>query len=154
MRFVFTRAIARMALLCGLLAPAPGLSQAFGEWTAYGHDAQGTRYSPLTQIDRGNVGRLTVAWTYRTGEVDAATKQALKFEATPLMVDGTLYLSTPLGKVVALDPETGRERWTFQARVRADASFGDFANRGVSTWLDPRAAASARCRRRIFAPLI
>jgi len=40
-----------------------------GEWPSYGNDVGGTRYSPLAQIDRGNVGRLRVAWTYRTGEV-------------------------------------------------------------------------------------
>src|ERR1700751_4708221 len=86
-----------------------------GEWTAYGHDALGSRFSPLTQINRDNVSRLAVAWTYRTGEMSASTRQPAKFEATPLVVDGTLYLSTPFGRVIALDPETGRERWTFDA---------------------------------------
>ena len=53
------------------------------------------------------MSRLAVAWTYRTGEASESTKQPTKFEATPLMVDGTLYLSTPFGRVIALDPETG-----------------------------------------------
>jgi quinoprotein glucose dehydrogenase len=56
------------------------------------------------------------------------------FEATPLYVDGTLYVSTPLGRVIALDPVTGRERWVFDARVPRDAGYGDFASRGASTW--------------------
>src|SRR3954470_24148209 len=88
-----------------------------GEWTAYGHDPLGSRFSPLTQITRDNVSRLAVAWTYRTGEMSASTRQPAKFEATPLVVDGTLYLSTPFGRVIELDPETGRERWTFDPKV-------------------------------------
>ena len=131
-------------------SPRPTPSPRVGEWAAYGHDAFGSRFSPLTQIPRDNVGHLTVAWKYRTGETDARTKQATKFEATPLMVDGTLYLSTPFGRVVALDPQSGRERWTYDSRTDHGGDWGDFANRGVSTWLDAQAPADARCRRRIY----
>jgi len=53
-----------------------------------------TRYSPLAQIDRGNVGRLRVAWTYRTGDTTGTASRHVAFEATPIVVDGTLYLST------------------------------------------------------------
>ena len=119
------------------------------EWTAYGHDQMGSRYSPLRQITRDDVGQLATAWTYRTGDT-ARTRQTVKFEATPIMVDGTLYLSTPFGRVIALDPATGRERWTFDAHVDRQGDWGDFANRGVSTWLDPRARPGAPCRRRIY----
>jgi quinoprotein glucose dehydrogenase len=133
------------------VAPAQGPS---GEWTSYGHDALGARFSPLDQITRDNVGKLTVAWTYRTGDASVDTRATVKFEATPLMVDGTLYLSTPLGKVIALDPQRGTPRWTYDAHVDATAHWGDFANRGVSTWVDPRTATSAACHRRIFANTI
>jgi quinoprotein glucose dehydrogenase len=121
-----------------------------GEWGAYGHDALGSRYSPLAQITKDNVASLAVAWTYRTGEIDIKTQQPLKFEATPLMVDGTLYLATPLGKVIALDPVTGKARWTYDAHADAMGDWGDFANRGVSTWVDPRSSASSPCHRRIY----
>ena len=121
-----------------------------GEWLAYGHDALGSRFSPLSQITRENVSQLTVAWTYRTGEIDAKTRQPVKFEATPLMVDGTLYLSTPFGRVMALDAETGVARWTYDAHANRDGDWGDFANRGVSTWLDARAPNGSVCRRRIY----
>ena len=124
------------------------------EWEAYGRTQAGDRYSPARQIDRGNVKSLVPAWTYRTGEIDAKTRRPAKLEATPLMVDGLLYLSTPLGKVVALDPLTGKERWKFQASVDATVGWGDFANRGVSTWVDPTAPRDAACRRRIFANTI
>jgi quinoprotein glucose dehydrogenase len=140
-----------MRILAGLLLSSAALrAQSPGEWTAYGHDALGTRFSPLTQITRDNVTRLEVAWTYRTGEVDANTRQPTKLEATPLMVDGTLYLSTPLGRVIALDPETGKERWTFDTKPDRNANWGDFASRGVSTWLDRCAPVGAPCRRRIY----
>jgi len=121
-------------------------------WIANGRDAQGTRYLPVSEIARGNVSRLEVAWTYRTGEADArfATRKPTAFEATPLVVDGTMFVGTPLGRVIALDPVTGRERWIFDPQIARDVTYGDFASRGVSTWLDTSAAADARCRRRVF----
>lgn len=84
---------------------SPGLAQSVrdGDWPTYGRDPGGTRFSPLDQISRSNVAGLQVAWTYRTGEMDArfATEEETSLEVTPLMVDGTLYLSTPLGRVAA-----------------------------------------------------
>jgi len=135
------------------VAPAPAAA-ASGEWTAYGHDALGGRFSPLAQITRANVGQLVVAWTYRTGEAATDTRRPPRFEATPLMVDGTLYLSTPLGRAVALDPETGAPRWTFDAHADAHEDWPDFAVRGVSTWLDARAPRGTPCRRRIYLAVI
>ena len=66
------------------------------------------------------------------------------------MVDGTLYLSTPFGRAIALDAGTGRALWTFDAHANRNGDWGDFANRGVSTWVDNRVAANAACRRRIY----
>jgi quinoprotein glucose dehydrogenase len=80
---------------CLTLASRYAAAQQDGEWRAYGHDAANTRYSPLSQITRENVSRLAVAWTYRTGEIDTTRfhfRRDPRFEATPLMVDGTLYL--------------------------------------------------------------
>ena len=138
------------ALLLALLAlqapPTPA------DWPAYGRDPQGTRYSPATVITRANVARLEPAWMYRTGETGAAfkTDKPTSFEATPLVVDGVMYVGTPLGRVIALDPATGRERWVFDPKIKRDVRYGDFASRGVSTWLDESAAAGTACRRRIF----
>ncbi|HEX5831732.1 MAG TPA: PQQ-binding-like beta-propeller repeat protein, partial [Gemmatimonadaceae bacterium] len=147
-----------LAVVPLLIAAAIGGARALSdddrgaEWAAYGGDALGARYSPLADITRENVARLEVAWTYRTGEAqpERATEANTSFEATPLVVDGAMYLSTPLGKVIALDPGTGRERWTWDAKVDRAIHFGDFTNRGVSTWLDSSAATGAPCRRRIF----
>src|SRR4029077_19752921 len=89
-------------------------------------------------------------WTFHTGEL--TTSREIRFEATPLVVDGTLYLSTPFGKAFALDPETGHERWRYDAHVDTTAHFGDFGNRGVSTWVDAMKSSAAHCHRRIFLP--
>ena len=121
-------------------------------WPANGRDLEGTRYLPASEITRDNVGRLQVAWTYRTGEADAPfkTKKPAAFEATPLVVDGVMYIGTPLGRAIALDAATGRELWIFDPKIARDVTYGDFASRGVSTWLDESASRDAACRRRIF----
>nr|MDQ3045231.1 PQQ-binding-like beta-propeller repeat protein [Chloroflexota bacterium] len=106
------------------------------EWPAYGHDALGSRFSPLSEINRSNVGRLTVAWTYHTGEPLPTAQRKRSLEVTPIVVNGVMYISTPLGKVMALDPLTGAEKWKFDAHVDASTRFGDFTNRGVSAWRD------------------
>jgi quinoprotein glucose dehydrogenase len=118
------------------------------EWPAYGRDPGGERYSPLDDVNRNNVASLRVAWTFRTGDAyQPPGNRPTAFEATPLYVDGTIYLSTPLGRVMALDPVTGRQRWVFDAKVPRDAGYGDFASRGVSTWQRGR-------ERRIFVATI
>src|SRR5687767_13356909 len=106
------------------------------EWPAYGRDALGSRFSPLADIDRNNVSRLAVAWTYRTGEPLPTAQRRRSLEVTPIVVNGVMYISTPLGKVIALDPVSGTEKWKYDARVDASVRFGDFTNRGVSAWRD------------------
>lgn len=123
------------------------------EWPAYGRDSGGSRYAPLTQIDKTNVERLEVAWTYRTGELAVARRPAWKnyaLQTTPILVDGTLYLCSVFGKVIALDPETGTERWRFDAGIDPAAARAELACRGVSTWREPHAAFTGPCARRIF----
>jgi quinoprotein glucose dehydrogenase len=122
------------------------------DWPAYGRDVLGTRYLPATGITRDNVHQLEAAWTYRTGETEPrfATIREASFQTTPIVVDGTLYLSTPLGRVIALDPATGKELWDFDPEIRRDVTYGDFASRGVSTWLDEHAVPDAACRRTIY----
>lgn len=95
-------------LVLGCLPALRGDQGVSGDWPAYGNDAGGSRYSPLAQIDRGNVQQLRVAWTYRTGEAGdtSAARQKSAFEATPIVVDGTLFFSTPFNRVIALDPSS------------------------------------------------
>lgn len=125
-------------------------------WPAYGGDPGGSRYSTLTQIDRDNVARLRVAWTFRTGELgDGATDwERSAFEATPILFDGTLYLTTGSTDVVAVDAATGELRWRHASRTRRDLRYSDGVSRGVSLFVDATAADGAACRARIFAPTL
>ncbi len=120
------------------------------EWTHYGHDIGGARFSPAARITRENVSKLVVAWRYHTGEpvLDLARQPSL--QVTPLVVDNVMYISTPLGKVMALEPSTGREIWRYDARVNPKGGYGDFASRGIATWVDPALKPGAPCRRRIY----
>jgi outer membrane protein assembly factor BamB len=134
-------------------APRPAAAADSGdEWGAYGRDAAGTRWSPLAQVTRENVARLAVAWTARTGEagLPVADHDRFSLEATPVVVDGTMYVSTPLGRVLALDPATGARRWTYDPGLDQKLRFGDFTNRGVTVWRDSAAAAGAPCARTVF----
>jgi quinoprotein glucose dehydrogenase len=101
------------------LAGGSGGVRAMTGWGFYGGDPGGTRYSSLAQIDRSKVSRLQAAWTYRTGELGQgfATRDELAFEATPILVKGRLYLSTPTDQVVALDPESGRQLWRYDPKI-------------------------------------
>ena len=118
-----------------------------GDWPNYGNDAGGTRFSPLKQIDRANVGNLKVAWTYHTGALTPASalNSQAAFEATPIMVDGTLYFSTPFNLVIALDAATGVEKWKYDPQVDRAHGYSEAASRGVSTWRDAKTK-----QRRIF----
>jgi membrane-bound PQQ-dependent dehydrogenase (glucose/quinate/shikimate family) len=107
-----------------------------GDWRFYGGDPGGRRFSTLGDIDRGNVGRLQRAWTYHTGDLEARTSaQPIAFESTPLAVDGVLYLSTPSGRVIAVDGDSGREIWRFDVPPRTSGRrVARGPHRGVSYW--------------------
>lgn len=156
----FVICIAACAALLSAKDPerATPVDSGVADWPTYGRDPGGTRYSPLAQITRDNVKQLRVAWTYRTGEAGKTGERAgfIAFEATPLVIDGTLYLSTPVSRVIALDPETGAERWTSDPRIDIDVfrPYAHILSRGVSTWLDRHRPAEMPCRRRIFVATI
>jgi len=123
------------------------------DWPVYGHDAGGMRFSSLTQITRENVAQLKVAWTFHTGDISDGSggRKRSGFETTPILVDGTLYLTTGFNRVIALDPETGKQRWAYDPLLEQAADYGDgLINRGVATWLDPDRAEGKLCHRRIF----
>ena len=137
------------------------------EWSAYGNDAGGTRYSPLADITRANVGTLTLAWQVSTKDLEHKMKDegpregcakchtgSTKFEATPVVVDGVLYVSTPLNRVVALEPTTGRQLWRFDPKLALNIDRNEgFVSRGVAFWRDPAFAGTAgamACARRVF----
>jgi quinoprotein glucose dehydrogenase len=81
------------------------------EWPTYGHDAGGMRFSPLKQITPANVARLKPAWVYHMKGSD--TGPLLGSSSTPLVINGVMYATTPYGRLIALDPLTGKEIWVY-----------------------------------------
>ena len=122
------------------------------EWSAYGRDSGGTRYSPLEQITPENVGKLQTAWTFHTGDVSDGSKgvRATGFETTPLVMEGRLYLTTPFNRVIALDPVTGRQLWAYDPKIDKTRPYGDgLINRGLASWREARSVGHA-CALRLY----
>src|SRR5580698_5288341 len=115
---------------------APACSVWSQQWPATSGDAGGSRYSPLKSINRTNVTRLTVAWIYHTGDISDGHTYASRsaFEATPLVTDGVMYITTPFSRLIALDPETGKELWAFDPKLDKERSYNLFINRGAAYW--------------------
>ena len=128
------------------------------DWTAYGGTTNGLRFSSLKQITRDNVSKLDVAWTYHTGDVRDAEKDATEytFEATPLKVNNSVYFCTPHNEVHALNPETGALKWKYQPAKDASYLQQHQTCRGVSYYdgstaqADTTASQPAICRKRIY----
>src|SRR5215813_14924945 len=127
-------------------------SKAEAGWPNYGNDPGGTRYSSASQIDRTNVARLKVAWTYRTGANDTPTRLIKKaaFEATPILVNGVLFLSTPYNHVIALNAQSGAKLWEYDPQVSLQRNYSEVASRGVSAWRDSKTKSGQPCSTRIF----
>ena len=132
------RLAAALTLIFTALSPAQ-------EWRYYGGDSGGMKYSPLKQINRSNVAQLKPAWTFHTGEISDGKTQLTRtsFEGTPLVVDGVMYLTTPYARLVALDPETGKQIWAFDPKLDRTRPANLYINRGSAFWSDGR-------RKRIF----
>ena len=101
------------------------------EWRVYGGGPESIRYSTLSQITRGNVHRLRVAWTYDTGDAFRDSEM----QANPIIIGGVLYATTPKLRVIALDAATGRLIWSFDPNREAPVR-SRMRNRGVTYWED------------------
>lgn len=128
----------KTALLVAFLVPL-----AAQEWPYYGGDPGETHYSHLVRINRDNVRNLKPAWEWKTGESPLPEFKTTPgmFEATPLMIGGVLYLSTPYNRVVALDAATGREIWAYDPKAYTDGQVPNgtgFVHRGVAAWRDSK----------------
>ena len=138
-----------VVMLASLASAQP---DANSQWPHYGNDAGGARYSPAAQIDRSNVAQLQLAWTFRTRALghSAPLDRKAAFEATPILVEGKLFLSTPYNHVIALDPRTGARLWEYDAALDRSHGYSEVTSRGVAAWQDAAAAPGAPCRTRIL----
>ena len=154
--------VAKKGSTSSVVVPDAGQSDG-NDWTAYGRNTHGERFAQFDQINKANVKDLQVAWTFRTG--DMAINGA-EYQGTPLKVDDTVYLCTPLNKVFALDPVTGAEKWKYDPVIQEtpsnrtwkrcrglgyyDVDKAQAAVANGDTVVDPSVAAQpAECRRRI-----
>ena len=129
------------------------------DWPTWGGPPGGSKYSPLSQINRDNVNDLEVAWTFRTGDFEgrmAPYGNSFGLQAVPILLPeeagGHLVLCNPFWDVIALDPVTGEERWKWQPdpAVKKGEREIQYKCRGVSQWVDSEAPAGAFCKWRIF----
>jgi len=151
---VFLRCLSPLLLLSLIpaLSAAQSNSPADAGWPTYGNDPGGTRYSPAKQINRNNVAQLQVAWTFRTGALphDEELDHKAAFEATPILVDGVLFLSTPYDHVIALNAVTGAKLWEFDPKLELPYGASEVTSRGVSDWREASAKLGQPCALRIF----
>jgi quinate dehydrogenase (quinone) len=89
------------------------------DWTAYGNTPGGSRFVALDQITRDNVNNLKVAWTYRTGDIAQSDGNGAEDQNTPLQIGDTVFICTPHNNVIALDADTGREKWKTIVNAKA-----------------------------------
>lgn len=143
---------------------APKLGDAVsveGEWLAYAGSNFGQRYSSLQQINTDTIGHLEPAWTTRTGDIRLPNDVGeTTYEATPLKIGNMLYLCTPHSWVIALDADTGEERWRFDPAAGMEPQRQHQTCRGVSYFAhSPEASAdvaqptnATMCAERVFLP--
>jgi quinoprotein glucose dehydrogenase len=131
--------------IANMAGPSADQDTASTDWSNYGNDKAGTRYSELTQIKPMNVSGLKLVWRFATGDM-AQAGQDYNYEATPLKIGNLLYVCTPGGLVFALEATTGKQAWRFDGR-RQNA-VPHLVCRGVSYALI--ASGTAECAQRIY----
>ncbi|MDT8757644.1 membrane-bound PQQ-dependent dehydrogenase, glucose/quinate/shikimate family [Sphingomonas psychrotolerans] len=138
-------------------AAAPGMSDPSGQqvgadWPVYGGTTSARRYSPLTQINAQNVGKLERAWQIHTGDLpsSAQIRKTYGAENTPLKVGDSLYICTPKNIMISFDPATGKERWRYDPKVPDTAIPYTAACRGVVYYAVPGMAADQPCATRVI----
>ncbi|WP_051417787.1 membrane-bound PQQ-dependent dehydrogenase, glucose/quinate/shikimate family [Roseomonas gilardii] len=137
---------------------APGEAQK--DWRHWGNTTAGTRFAALDQITPANVGQLKVAWTAHTGDLPVSNGSGAEDQNTPLQIGDTLYVCTAYGKVIALDVDSGAERWRFDPKGSAPnwqrcRGLGYFdATTDPSIPAAAIANGTAACTRRLFLPTI
>jgi quinoprotein glucose dehydrogenase len=151
------RAVLVLILTAAAIGAAPASAQRGATataWPTYGGDPGSTKYSPLDQINRDNVQRLKVAWRWESADNPIVVKHRQQlpavpasFKATPIMVDGILYIKTSMSQAAAIDAATGKMLWSFDPETwrRERPTNTGFNSRGVAYWTDGKSG-------RIFLP--
>ena len=127
------------------------------DWTSYGKGSGGGHFSKADEITPENVKKLERVWVHRSGDYKGGANSAgvkggeyqTSFQATPLLVDDTLFYCTSYNRVFALDPETGKEKWVFDPKLKKDGR-AILACRGLSSWKDETKSSSEKCHHRIM----
>jgi quinoprotein glucose dehydrogenase len=143
-----------LAASCGDPSPPGFDAGSVATWTAYGGTPGGTHYSTANQITPENVRWLEPAWEHRSGDIrhargpseDGPPLPSSGFQATPIVIDDTLYYCSSFNKVFAIDAESGVEKWSFDPGVDKEAHLLPNC-RGVSSW---RSGAVGACEHRIL----
>ena len=144
----------RVTLAAALALLSARAAAQVADWPVTEGAPGGGRFSPLTEITRANVAQLQIAWTYRHGDFwegsfPVRENSGSAFESTPIVADGRLFFTTPRNRVIALDPQTGRELWSFDPKLERGGIYANmWINRGVAYWRDRDA--SGRCTARVF----
>jgi quinoprotein glucose dehydrogenase len=143
-------AVCLTAVLLATAAQQPATGPDAGEWRHYGRDLGNSRYSPLDVVNRETVGRLQIAWRWRSDNFSVPAEG--RNESTPIMVNGTLYFTTGTTRwVIAADAVTGATKWTWHLDEgeRGRRAPRRDSGRGVSFWSGP-AGADGQLDERIF----
>ncbi len=120
-------------------------------WQHFNGDLKAQKFSTLTQITPANVKSLRVAWRMRTGDVSNGPKPATGWSATPLFVNDTIYLGTPFYRILALEPDTGKVKWSYDSKAVLEPSAqASLKNGGVAYWQADRIAPGQPCQKRVY----
>jgi quinoprotein glucose dehydrogenase len=119
----------RAGLILLLLGAAPRSSNS--DWRVAGGGPESIRYSPLKQINRSNVAKLQVAWTYDTGDAFKGSE----LQCNPIIIDGVMYAATPKLRILALDAADGKLLWSFDP-FEGKKTTSKVRNRGLVYWED------------------
>jgi quinoprotein glucose dehydrogenase len=120
-------------------------------WVTYRGAEDGAQYSDIAQITPANVNRLQLAWTHHSGDIgDIRDGTAGAYEATPIIANAMLYFCNPTGRVFALDPVNGTERWSVNVHNLTRVHPRREICRGVTYWEDAAARPHTPCAKRLF----
>ena len=142
-------ALSGAVLAAALLWPATSVGE---DWPNFNGNAAAQKYSTADQITPQNVNKLAVAWSTRTGDVSQGGPGKLPktaWQSTPLFANNTLYVSTPFYRIFAVEPDTGKVKWIYDAFPKKPSKFHG-KNRGMSYWASANPVAGQPCQKMVY----